>query len=88
MEYIKTDYLLAPFDATLIPQLLRFLFIYSLLGLGLDRFNGRPQPRRSILWVPLLSSTVVLLLGRIWLSFVTAHVPEPYLVTYSPGFPA
>ena len=74
------DSVLASFDATLVPQLLRFVFLYSLLDVCINRLGRHPETQRSILWVLLISSTVVLLLGRIWLSFVTAHVPEPYLV--------
>ena len=35
-----------------------------------------------MLWALLISSTVVTLLGRVWLSFVTEYVPEPYLVGF------
>ena len=80
----KMDRVLASFDATLVPQLLRFGFIYSLLDVFVNRIGVKHDWGRSMPWILLISSIVVALLGRVWLSFVTEYVPEPYLVGLAP----
>ena len=78
------DRVLASFDATLVPQLLRFGFVYGLLDVVVNRIGVKHAGSRSMPWILLISSTVVALLGRVWLSFVTEYVPEPYLVGFAP----
>ena len=78
------DRVLASFDTTLVPQLLRFGFVYGLLDVVVNRIGVKHAGSRSMPWILLISSTVVALLGRVWLSFVTEYVPEPYLVGFAP----
>ena len=78
------DRVLASFDATLVPQLLRFGFMYGLLNVFVNRIGVKHDRSRSMPWILLISSIVLALLGRVWLSFVTEYVPEPYLVGLAP----
>ncbi|KAI1485762.1 glycosyltransferase family 59 protein [Biscogniauxia mediterranea] len=68
------DSILASFDSTLAPQLLRYSLLYAVVRL----YSGGAQSHLQSLAI-LSILTIITLLGRQWLWFVNEHVPEPYL---------
>ncbi|KAI1638636.1 glycosyltransferase family 59 protein [Biscogniauxia mediterranea] len=68
------DSMLASFDSTLAPQLLRYNLLYAVVRL----YSGGAQSHLQSLTIFSIL-TIITLLGRQWLWFVNEHVPEPYL---------
>ncbi|KAI1496957.1 glycosyltransferase family 59 protein [Biscogniauxia marginata] len=68
------DSILAAFDSSLTPQLLRYALLYAILRL----YSGGAQSHPKSLTILSVLVTVTLL-GRQWLWFVSEFVPEPYL---------
>ncbi|KAI0597420.1 glycosyltransferase family 59 protein [Biscogniauxia sp. FL1348] len=68
------DSILASFDSTLAPQLLRYSLLYAVVRL----YSGGAQSHLQSLTIFSILATLTLL-GRQWLWFVNEHVPEPYL---------
>ncbi|KAK7750824.1 glucosyltransferase [Diatrype stigma] len=71
-------------DATLVPQVLRFVFLYCMLDVFLhgpsswDIAIGRPF-FQSVVWGLVATSVVITIVARAWLKQVTIYAPEPYL---------
>jgi hypothetical protein len=77
------------FDVSLVPQILRYVFIYRVLHILVKAPQARARPRpagsdSAAAFKPMtffFASLGLTLLGRQWLVILNKQVPEPYLVS-------